>query len=127
MDLIVLQNKYAIYKFRNDTTLPSWIYSSDFYSITKTVDEVSVVTIQNEINSENIACSKDWRILKVVGPLDFSMVGLIADLSNILKEKKISIFTISTYDTDYIMVKQKDLEAGIRVLREKEYIVSLEK
>ena len=127
MNLIVLAKKYSIYRFKNDCVLPDWIYLSDFYSITKTKDELSVITIQTKLISENIACNKDWRILKIVGPLDFSLTGIIADISNILKEKKISIFTISTYDTDYIMVKQKDLNIGIKALKNKGYKISLEK
>ncbi len=127
MDLIVLTKKYSICKFKNGLPLPEWIYLSDFYSITKTKDELSIVAEQREPVSGNIDCNKDWRIIKVVGPLDFSQVGIIAELSNILKEKKISIFTISTYDTDYILVKEKDLKAGIDALRENKHYVFLEK
>jgi uncharacterized protein len=127
MNLIVLKRKYSIYKFKDDCLLPDWIYLSDFYSITKTKDELSVIAIQSDLISERIACSKDWKILKFVGPLDFSMIGIIADISTILKEKKISIFTISTYDTDYILVKQDKLNIGIKALRDKKYIISIEK
>ena len=127
MNLIVLKKKYSIYKFKHDCVLPGWIYLSDFYSITKTNDELSVIAIQADSISEKIMCSKDWRILKVAGPLDFSLIGIIADIPIILKEKKISIFTISTYDTDYILVKQNKLNIGIKALRDKKYIISLEK
>jgi hypothetical protein len=126
MNLIVLTGKYSIYRFENDHVLPDWIYSSDFYSITKTHDEVSVITTQSELISGNYTSSKDWRILKVIGPLDFNLVGIIADIAVILKDNKIPIFTISTYETDYIMVREKDLESGITALREKEYLVSIE-
>jgi hypothetical protein len=127
MNIIVLKNKYSIYKFKGDYVLPDWIYLSDFYSITKTKDELSVVGIQSDLISEKIACSKDWRILKIVGPLDFSLIGIIANISTILKDKKISIFSISTYDTDYILVKQDKLDIGIKALRDKEYKISIEK
>ena len=127
MNLIVLKKKYSIYKFKDDCLLPDWIYLSDFYSITKTKDELSVIAIQSDLISEKIACSKDWKILKFVGPLDFSLIGIIADISTILKEKKIPIFTISTYDTDYILVKQDKLNIGIKALRDKKYIISIEK
>jgi hypothetical protein len=116
MNLTVLQKKYSIYKFRNDNTLPDWIYLSDFYSITKTKDEISVITVQNDYVSEEFTCNKDWRILKVDGPLDFSLIGIIADISNIMKDRKISIFVISTYDTDYILIKQKDLKTAVKSL-----------
>ena len=126
MNLIVLKKKYSIYKFKSGCVLPDWIYLSDFYSITKTKDELSVIAIPPDSISEKITCSKDWRILKVDGPLDFSLIGIIADISIILKEKKISIFTISTYDTDYILVKQNKLNIGIKALRDKKYTISLE-
>ena len=94
MNLIILKKRYSIYKFKSDCVLPGWVYLSDFYSITKTKDELSVIAIQTDSISEKITCSKDWRILKVDGPLDFSLIGIIADISIILKEKKISIFYI---------------------------------
>jgi uncharacterized protein len=127
MNLIVLKNKYSIYKFKDDYVLPDRIYLSEFYSITKTKDELSVIAVQSDLMPEIIACSKDWKILKIIGPLDFTLVGVIADISVILKEKKISIFTISTYDTDYILVKQNKLNVAIKALRDKDYVISIEK
>lgn len=121
MDLIVLESKYAIFKFRVESDLPDWIYLSDFYSVTKTKDELSVVTMQPEFIPEESVCSQDWRIIKIVGPLDLSMVGVIADISHILKGSGISIFTISTYDTDYILVKEKNLKSAIGALEDKLY------
>ena len=126
MNFIVLTKKYSIYKFRNNSILPDWIYSSEFYSITKTKDELSVIALQTDLISEDYVENKDWRMLKIVGPLDFALIGIIADVSKIFKENKISIFTISTYETDYILVKQKDLKIGIRALKEKGHEVSIE-
>jgi hypothetical protein len=126
MNLIVLANIYSIYRFDIESTLPDWIYQSDFYSITRTDEELSVIAVQNDLISEKIICNKDWRILKIAGPLDFSLIGIIADISHILKEQKISIFTISTYDTDYFLVKQEDLKTGIEALVKNVYSVSFE-
>ena len=127
LNLIVLAKKYSVYKFKIESALPEWIYSSDFYSITRTKDELSVVAIQNDPISEDIICSKDWRIIKIAGPLDFSLIGVIADITNIFKEEKIPILTISTHDTDYILVKQKDLNIGIKALSDKGHKISIEK
>jgi len=126
MNFTVLRGKYSIYKFKYQSVLPDWIYSSDFYSVTKTKDELSVIALQTELISEDIVCSNDWKIFKIEGSLDFSLVGIIADISAILKEKKIPIFTISTYETDYILVKQKDLSAGMKALRDKGHLISAE-
>lgn len=125
-NLKVLQKKYSILKFQADSALPDWIYLSEFYSITKTQEELSVVTVQPEPINDNIIGSKDWRVLKIIGPLDFSMIGVIADISNILKDARVPIFTISTYDTDYILVKQKDLDITIKSLRDKNYNILTE-
>jgi hypothetical protein len=126
MNLIVLANKYSIYRFNTDSTLPDWIYQSDFYSVTRTNEEISVVALQSDLNSKEIVCNRDWRILKISGPLDFALIGIIADIAHIFKKKKISIFTISTYNTDYFLVKQKDLKIGIEALSKNGYTISLE-
>jgi uncharacterized protein len=126
LNLIVLGKEYSIYKFSNQTVLPSWIYTSDFYSITGTKDELSVVAAQNDNITDNIKCNKNWRILKICGPLDFSLVGIVADLTCILKEEKIPVFIISTYDTDHILMKQKDLNNGIKALTNQGYTISEE-
>jgi hypothetical protein len=127
MNFEVLENNYTIYRFASESVLPDWIYSSDFYSITKTKDEISIVAAQNDLLSNDIVCNKDWRIIKIEGPLDFSLVGIIADISAIFKRKKISVFTLSTYNTDYFLIKHKDLDFGIKALIENDHKVSIQK
>jgi hypothetical protein len=126
MNLIVLEKVFSIYKFKNESVLPGWIYATDFYSITKTMDEMSVVAVQTDINSGEINVNRDWRVIKIEGPLDFSLIGIIADISAIFKKKRISIFTLSTYDTDYILIKKNDLKMGIQALLENGLNVSIE-
>lgn len=123
MNLIILPGKYSIYRFHNDSVVPDWINKSGFHSVTRTNDELSVVALQNEMILENILCNRDWRIIKIEGPLDFSLVGIIADIATILSKKKISIFTISTYDTDYTLVKENDLENSVKALEKNGYDV----
>jgi hypothetical protein len=125
-NLKVLNQNYSILRFQSDSVLPEWIYKSDFYSITKTLEELSVVAAQPEPIPDNIAVSKDWRVLKIIGPLDFSLIGVIAEISNILKDARVPIFTISTYNTDYILVKQKDLDVTIKALRDKNYNIMID-
>jgi uncharacterized protein len=125
LNLTVLEKTYSIYKFKNESALPDWVYLSEFYSITKTKDELSVVTSQNNFFSEEISCNRDWRILKIEGPLDFSLIGILAEITKILSEKEISVFTISTYNTDYVLVKQNNLNSGIKALKEKGHNFSI--
>ena len=67
---------------------------------------------------ENIPAERGWRALKVQGPLAFSMVGVLAELSSLLAGAGVSIFVLSTFDTDYLLVKEEKLEAAVRALIE---------
>jgi uncharacterized protein len=116
MDLTVLENTYSIFRFDSNSRLPENIYSSEFCSVTRTKDELSVVAVQNHLITGYSSCETDWRIIKINGPLAFSMTGVLAGISGILKETGIPIFVISTYETDYIMVKANDLVSAINAL-----------
>jgi hypothetical protein len=126
MNFTLLSNRYAICKFAEGLPLPEWVYSSGFYSITRTKDELSVVAVQTDSVSEDIICSRDWRIFKVAGPMDLSLVGIISEISGTLRNKDIPVFVISTFDTDYILVKQKDLDCAISALHEKGHNLAAE-
>jgi hypothetical protein len=100
---------------------------SDFYSITRTRDELSIVCKQTDINpDDNIMTDKNWKILKISGPLDLSSVGIIADISSLLKSWKIPIFSVSTYDTDYILIKNQNLETALAVLKDNGNSITVE-
>ncbi|KAF9138930.1 hypothetical protein BGX30_008564 [Mortierella sp. GBA39] len=104
-------------------TTPASVYlplldNQAWYSITKTAEEISLVISHAYPSSSTLLpndehkISPSWRCFKVAGPLDFSLVGIMANLSGALAEEKISVFVVSTYDTDYILVKEdKALEA----------------
>lgn len=126
MNLIILPGKYSIYRFHNDSAVPVWINKSGFYSVTRTSDELSVVALQNELISGEVLCNRDWRIIKIEGPLDFSLVGIIAEIATIVSKKKIPIFTISTYDMDYVLVKENDLDKAVGAFEEDGYDVRYE-
>ena len=116
MNLQILNDKYAICKFNVNSDLPDWVKDSDFYSVTKTNDELSVVCKQSG-SLDNCEISEDWQILKVAGPLDLSLIGIIAEISGTLRDNKIPIFTVSTFETDYILVKSKDLTRAVNSLK----------
>jgi len=69
---------------------------------------------------------KHWRIFKIIGPLDLSLIGIIAHISDLFKENKISIFPISTYDTDYILIKNENMQKVITVLKNKGHKIIIE-
>ncbi|MVX64055.1 ACT domain-containing protein [Clostridium chromiireducens] len=118
----LLKEIYGVCRLDKNELIPEWAQKSDFFSITKTKEELSIVCSQEWIPA-NMRCEKDWRILKVEGPLDFSLIGILSSISTVLANNKISIFAISTYDTDYILVKSSDLDNGIESLLKEGYEV----
>ncbi len=115
MKFKLYSEKYAVYRLKCNEKIPTWINTEKFYSITKTEDELSIVCLDENID-EDVKCEKDWRILKILGPLDFSLVGILSKISTLLAENDISIFAISTYDTDYILVRENSVEKTVKVL-----------
>ena len=95
---------------------PEWAWNSGgFSSITHTADELSVVCAESAV-PQGVQCERGWRAFKIEGPLDFALVGILASVAVPLAEAGVSIFAISTYETDYIMVKEKDVESAVRAL-----------
>jgi uncharacterized protein len=97
-----------------------WAKSSAFYTISQTAEELSVVC-ETSLIPQSIKQQKNWRAFYIDGVLDFSLVGILAKISSILAAAEISIFAISTYNTDYILIKEEKLEPAIEVLRGKGY------
>ncbi len=110
MNLKVYTERYAICRLNPDETFPSWTRGK-FISITRTADELSVVCEQDAVPSD-IKCERDWRMMQVEGPMDLSIIGVLASLTKPLAEAGINLFAISTFDTDYLLVKVEKLEAA---------------
>ena len=117
LKLSVLPLKFAIVRLKHTDPLPDCHTLGKFWSITHTEEEISLIIQESQVKSEWIA-EMGWRILKVKGPLYFSLTGIIASLALPLAEAKISIFAVSTYDTDFIMIKEIQMDSAIHVLKE---------
>lgn len=105
----------AICRLDAKAEIPDWAKQGSFYSLTRTNDEMSIVCSQAHVPAE-VTCEKGWRCLKVEGPLDFALIGILASIAAPLAEAGISIFALGTYDTDYILVKEERYEEAISVL-----------
>ena len=112
----VLPGFFAIVRLAADAPLPSWASAGDFFSVTRTSDELSVVCLANQVPSSPTA-ETGWRALKVQGPFALSEIGVLAALAAALAHAKVSVFAISTFDTDYLLVSDKSLDAAIVALR----------
>lgn len=115
LTLSVLPDELAVVRLQPSQTIPDWASSGPFYSISKTGDELSVVC-KEILVPENSQCERGWCTLKVHGPLDFGLTGVLASLTKPLAEAEVSVFAISTFDTDYILVNRKNLEKAISAL-----------
>lgn len=122
MNLCILPQKIAIIKLNPIHPIPKWVIEGrGFLSITYTDEELSIVCSQDllPLTTEDMEVSLEWRGVKVMGPLDFSLTGILASLVKPLAEENISIFAISTYNTDYLLVKNNKLEEALGVLIKK--------
>lgn len=115
LTLSVLPYKLAVCRLAPAEVDPADFIHSAWWSVTRTADELSLVVPETDVRPGWTA-ETGWRPLKVEGPLDFSLVGILANLSQILAAAGVSIFAISTYDTDYILVKVEKLEAAVAAL-----------
>lgn len=116
--LSVLKPRFAICRLKPEEDIPDWaVIESNFCSVTRTLEELSIVCNEVLVPAE-IKKDSNWRVLKVEGPLDFSLTGILSSILDPLAAAKISIFTISTFDTDYILVKDENLNAAIAALKD---------
>lgn len=122
LTLKLLDKTYAVCSLSEGEEIPVWALNGDFLSITKTEDELSIICEEKNV-IQGIRYEGNWRILKIEGPLDFSLVGILSKIANIMSENNISIFAISTYDTDYIFIKQGNINKAVEVLKKENYNV----
>ena len=90
--------------------------SSDFFFIGMTDEELSLVCRTEDVPEKTVERDDGWRGFRIEGVLDFSLVGILSKLSTILAENGIGIFAVSTYNTDYILVKTENFERAMAVL-----------
>jgi hypothetical protein len=90
--------------------------SSDFFFIGMTDEELSLVCRTEDVPEKTVERDDGWRGFRIEGVLDFSLVGILSKLSTILAENGIGIFAVSTYNTDYILVKAENFERAMAVL-----------
>ncbi len=115
MNLTIIPGRFAVCRFDPQEALPEWAFEGDFFSVTRTAEERSVVCREDFV-PQGVTCEAGWACLKVEGPLDFSLTGVLASLAAPLAEAGISIFAVSTFDTDYLMVKAHDVDAAVGAL-----------
>ena len=122
LTLKCLDESFTIHRLPVKSEIPMQIFSSPIYFISKTYEEVSIV-VPDYIPIESDEAELNWQALEVVGPLDFSLTGILSSIATVLADQKISIFAISTFDTDYVLVKEATLNKAISALTKNNYEV----
>lgn len=115
MQLSILKVCLSICRLAPDNGLPAWLPTDGFLSITRTADELSIVC-EGDYVPECVQAERGWAGIKVQGPIAFSETGVLASLANPLAARQLSFFAISTFDTDYLLVREKDLEQSVAAL-----------
>lgn len=117
-----LDGDFTIHRYNKSSTLPENVFKSEFYWIGRTDDELSIVCDSKcKLNSDKY--ESGWKALKLIGPFKFSEVGIVSGITKLLAEKGICVFVLSTFDTDYILVKKENLTLAVTALVASDYSI----
>ena len=122
LNLTLSPEAIAVCRLPAAAPVPTGFLMHPFFSITRTEDELSIVLLEKNADP-TWKTERGWRMLKVEGPLDFNIVGVVASLSKPLAEANIPIFVVSTFDTDYLLVKNESLDKAINTLTSEGFLI----
>ena len=117
-----LPNEFAVCQLPAGEEVPQWAQAGEgsFVSVTRCEDEISIV-IESGSVPENVNCERGWRCLRLAGPFDFDQIGIIAGFTAVLAKEEIGVFVISTFNTDYVLVKSSEFQRAQEILSENGY------
>ena len=115
VDFSVLPGEFAVCRLPADTPLPAWAYASPFSSVTRTTDELSVICPAGHVPAE-VRAERGWSLLGLRGPFPFDAVGILSSFLGPLAGAGIPILAVSTFDTDYVLVRTTQLPRALQVL-----------
>lgn len=115
LTLQIFEPELAICRLPPTSPIPEWIGDKDFVSVTRTPDELSIVCNEVQVPGD-VKAERSWRMLGIKGPLDFSMTGVLASLVSPLSDAGIAVFAISTYNTDYLLIKADRFDRTLEIL-----------
>ena len=116
----LIDGHYAIVRLHADAAIPVWARGA-FLSVTRTSEELSIVC--EEGNVPDVVADRGWRCLKLAGPMPLDQTGVAAAFTRVLADAGIALFVVSTYDTDYVLVRDATIEPASAALRASGYTV----
>jgi hypothetical protein len=111
----VLAEKLAVCRLASDAPFPNWALQGGFYCVVRTGDELSIVCRESDV-PDGVLSERGWVALELEGPFPFSMTGVLVSFLQPLAEAQISIFAMSTFNTDYVLIKGEDVERAVAAL-----------
>ncbi len=120
--LSVFEERLAVCRLDPEAEVPGWVVKRPFCSVTRTPDELSVVCPERHVPFET-RCERGWRALKLEGSFDLELIGILVSVAAPLAEAGVSVFAIATYDTDYVLVRESQLDLARSVLSERGHVV----
>lgn len=111
----VLEGRFAVCRLQPGSPLPATPEAAAFWNLSVTPDEISLVCDETSAPRGDVV-ERGWSAIKIVGPLDFGLQGVLLSLLNPLADMMMGVFVVSTYDTDYILVKEFDLAGAVQAL-----------
>ena len=115
LTIIIYEKMYAVCRLEPNTPVPPWAGRGRFLSITRTADELSIVCEEEMVPNE-AHCERHRRLMQIEGTLAFTLTGVLASVALPLAKAELSIFAISTYDTDYLLIADEDLQKATEML-----------
>jgi hypothetical protein len=116
VSLRLLRGRFAVCRLDPGEGIPAWaLGGGEFNSITRTAGELSVVCAEGAVPADTKR-ETGWRVFQILGPLDFALTGILVAVAKPLADAGVSIFAVSTYDTDYVMVKEENLDKALHAL-----------
>lgn len=120
MNIIKIEHELTVCKVKSEKDID---LAKSFYFIGKTDEEISLVCPTENTPIDTVEREDGWKAFRIQGVLDFSLIGILAKISTILAENKIGIFAVSTYNTDYILVKKEEYDRALQLLEKEGYLV----
>ncbi len=116
LTLTLLEGRLAVCRLDAETEVPAWATAASPFSVTRTAGELSVVCPEGLV-PDGVRCERGWRVFELEGPFEFSEVGILSAVATPLAEAGVGIFAVSTFDTDYVLVKEERLNLAADALR----------
>jgi uncharacterized protein len=117
LNLSLLEGRFAVVQLEPESPVPAWAFEGGFFTVSKTIEELSIVCLEvNVPANSNVRLERDWACLKLQGPFEFSLTGILLSVLEPLAKVNVGIFALSTFNTDYVLVKAENLERAILAL-----------